>query len=70
MGWPNILPNFIHTDSGITETGWDKIFYFVGADAFSQKFCPKQREIDATEDVQISGNLGISSSDKKFLTVA
>ena len=50
--------------------GWDKIFYFVEANTFSQKFRPKQRESDATKDVQNSGNLGISSYDKKFLTVA
>ena len=50
--------------------GWDKIFYFVGANTFGQKFRPKQRESDATEDVQNSGNLGASSSDKKLLTVA
>ena len=52
------------------EPGWDKISYFVGANTFSQKFRPKQRESDATKDVQNSGNLGISSYDKKFLTVA
>ena len=50
--------------------GWDKIFYFVGANTFSQKFRPKQLESDATEDAQNSGYLGISSCDKKFLTVA
>ena len=33
-------------------------------------FCPKQRESDATEDIGKSGNLGISSGDKKFSTVA
>ena len=52
------------------EAGWDKIFYFVGANTFNKKFRLKQRESDATKDVQDSGNLGISSSDKKFLTVA
>ena len=35
-----------------------------------KKFHTKQRELDATEDVQNSSNLGISSYDKKFLTVA
>ena len=30
--------------------GWDKTFYFLGADTFSQEFCPKQREL------QNSGN--------------
>ena len=54
----------------MTIAGWDKIFYFVGANTFNQKFRPKQREPDATKDVQNSGNLGISSYDKKFLTVA
>ena len=39
--------------------GWDKIFYFVGTNTFSQKFRPKQRESDTTEGVQNSGNLGI-----------
>ena len=39
---------------------WDKIFYFVGANTFNQKFCPKQRESDATKGVQNSGNLGIN----------
>ena len=39
--------------------GWDKIFYFVGANTFSQKFRPKQRESDTTEGVQNTGNLGI-----------
>ena len=52
------------------EAGWNKIFYFVGANTFSRKFCPKQRESDKTKDVQNSGYLGISSYDKKFLTVA
>ena len=55
--------------------GWDKIFYFVGANTFSQKFRPEQRESDATEYVQNNGNFGIPvtrnfSCDKKFLTVA
>ena len=50
--------------------GWDRIFYFMEANTFSQKFGPKQRESDATEDIQNSGTLGISSSVKKFLTVA
>ena len=49
--------------------GWDKIFHFVGANTFNQKFCTKQRELDSTEDIQNSGNLGISSCDKKFLSV-
>ena len=31
-------------------SGWDKIFHFVGANTFSQKFRPKQRESDATKD--------------------
>ena len=53
-----------------SQTGWDKIFYFVGANTFSQKFCPKQRESDATKDVQNSCNSGISFHDKKLLTVA
>ena len=48
----------------------DKIFYFVGTNTFSQKFHPKQLESDAAKDVQNSGNLGISSCDKIFLTVA
>ena len=39
--------------------GWDKIFYLMGANTFSQKFCPKQWESAATEDIQNSGNLGI-----------
>ena len=38
------------------------------------KYCtswePIQHESDATKDVQNSGNLGISSYDKKYLTVA
>ena len=51
------------------QPGWDKKIYFVGANTFSQKFLLKQRESDATEDVQNSGNSGISSCDKKFLTV-
>ena len=50
--------------------GWDRIFYFMEANTFSQKFGPKQRESDATEDVQNSGNLGISSYDKFFFNVA
>ena len=41
-------------------SGWDKIFYFVGTNTFSQKFRPKQRESDATKGVQNSGNLGIN----------
>ena len=41
------------------EPGWDKISYFVGANTFRRdKRRPKKR------------NLGISSYDKKFLTVA
>ena len=39
--------------------GWDKIFYFVGAITFSQRFHPKQQESDTTEGIQNSGNLGI-----------
>ena len=39
--------------------GWDKIFYFVGANTFSLKFRQKQRESDVTEGVQSSGNLGV-----------
>ena len=46
------------------------MFFFVGANSFSQKFRLKHQESDATEDVQNSGNLGISTCDKKFLTVA
>ena len=48
--------------------GWDKIFYFVGANTFSQKFHPKQRESDATEGVQNSGNLGIRYVVYKFIS--
>ena len=33
-----------------SRTGRDKIFHFVGANTFSQKFRPKQRESDATKD--------------------
>ena len=51
---------------GISESGWDKIFYFLGANTFSQNFHPKQRESGATEDVKNSGILGISSCDKIF----
>jgi len=39
---------------GAAEPGWDKIFCFVGTNIFRQKFRPKQRESDATEDVQIA----------------
>ena len=39
--------------------GWDKIFYFVGANTFSRKLRPKQLESDATKDAQNSGNFGI-----------
>ena len=46
--------------------GWDKIFCFVGANTFSQKFRPKQRESDATEGVQNSGNLGIKHVVHKY----
>ena len=42
--------------SAVSPQGWDEIFYFVGANSFSQKFCPKQQ--------------GISSCEKKILTVA
>ena len=55
---------------GAAQPGWDRIFYFVGANTFSKKFRPKQRKSDATKDFQNSGNLGMSSCDKKFLTVA
>ena len=41
------------------KSGWDKIFYFVGANTSSRKFHPKQWESDATEGVQNRGNLGI-----------
>ena len=41
-------PSFL----GGIEPGWDEIFYFVGANTFSQKFCPKQRESDTTEGVK------------------
>ena len=41
---------------GETASGWDKIFYFVGADAFRQKFRPKQRESDATKNLENSSN--------------
>ena len=40
--------------------GWDKTFYFVGADAFSQKFRPKQRDSDATKSLKNSGNLAFN----------
>ena len=40
--------------------GWDKTFYFVGADAFRQKFRPKQRESDATKNFENSGNLTLN----------
>ena len=36
--------------------GWDKTFYFVGTEAFGQKFRPKQRESDATKNLKNSGN--------------
>ena len=49
--------------------GWDKIFYFVGTNTFSRKFCPKQRESDATESVQKSGNLGIRYVVYKFIFI-
>ena len=62
----------------MSQTGWDKIFYFVGADTFSQKFRPKQRESDATTRqktlkkavIWVFPRQDISSSNKKFLTVA
>lgn len=62
--------SFLFNIQWSTKPGWDEICYFVGANNFSQKFRLKQRESDVTEDVQNSGNLGISSCDKKFLTVA
>ena len=34
----------------------DKTFYFVGTEAFGQKFRPKQRESDATKNLKNSGN--------------
>ena len=40
--------------------GWDKTFNFVGADAFSQKFRPKQRDSDATKSLKNSGNLALN----------
>ena len=58
------------TDRQTFGAGWDKIFYFVGANTFNKKFRLKQRESDATKDVQNSGDLGISSCDNFFLTVA
>ena len=70
----NYLKMKISTTEGVQILwvgGWGfQIFYFVGANTFSPKFRLKQRESDTTEDVQNTGNLGISSSDKKFLTVA
>ena len=62
--------------------GWDKIFHFVGANTFSQKFRLKQRESDTTKDsktaiiwvfLRVTRNVflwqDISVSDKKFHTV-
>jgi len=40
--------------------GWEKTFYFVGGDAFNQKFRPKQRESDATKSLKNSGNLALN----------
>ena len=71
-----------HWDIGTPGPGWDKIFHFVGANTFSQKFRPKQRESDATKDsktaiiwvfLPVTRNVflwqDISASDKKFHTV-
>ena len=44
----------------LSQPGWDKIFYFVGSNTFSQKFRLKQRESDATKGVQNSGKLGFN----------
>ena len=57
------LPN----DVRLSYAGWDKIFYFMGANTFSKKFCPKHRESDAKEGVQNSNNLGIKYVFYKFI---
>ena len=41
----------------VWKAGWDKTFYFVGANAFRQKFCPKQQESDVTKILKDTGNL-------------
>ena len=53
---PYLLVAVEKSDRTVSETGRDKTFYFVGADAFRQKFRPKQRESDATKNLKNSGN--------------
>ena len=81
--WVEISINLVKSSTHPpTQPGWDKIFHFVGANTFSQKFRPKQRESDATKDsktaiiwvfLPVTRNVflwqDISASDKKFHTV-
>ena len=50
-----------------SSAGWDKTFYFVGADAFSQKFRPKQRDSDATKSLKNSGNLALNGQSTIYI---